>query len=130
MPQSHAFASLGRERFEELLEQEEPHEQPSPELEGTMTSLRIPLFKIRALDTVARSMGLSRQALILMLVDSAIGDAITAYAEAFGDNFVEFHPVQGCLDFVSKLDHVGNLDRAYLIDAVQESLGLEGIFNA
>lgn len=125
MPASDAylsFSSLGNERFEELVADE--HVQIPPDFESKPTTIRLPVYKLDALDTFARALSVPRQALIERLIDSALGDALDGYANGFGSNFVEFRPEQGAIDFVSGLDHPSDLSRSYLMDALMRSLGL------
>jgi hypothetical protein len=128
MPASDAylsFSSLGHERFEELVATQEP-ELP-PEFENKPTTIRLPIFKLDALDSLARALSIPRQALIERLIDSALGDAVSGYAHGFGENFTDYQEEHFCLEWVSKLDHPSDVSRNYLMSAVERSLGLENL---
>lgn len=127
MPASDAylsFSSLGNERFEELAEQQEV--QLPPDYENKPTTIRLPVYKLDALDTFARALSIPRQALIERLIDSAIGDALDGYASGFGENLTDWHAEHGPVEWVSGLDHPSDLSRGYLMDALGYSLGLIG----
>jgi hypothetical protein len=126
MPASDAFlsfSSLGSERFEEIVLSQEVH--LAPDFENKPTTIRLPVYKLDALDTFARALSIPRQALIERLIDSALGDALDGYACGFGENFSEWHPEHGPIEWLSGLDHPSDISRGYLMDAIKRSLGLE-----
>jgi hypothetical protein len=132
MPASDAFKSfesLGHERFQKMADEQNPP-VGEPVLESRATTIRLPSFKLDALDTVAREIGLTRQDFLGLLIESALGDAICGFSHGFGENFLDYHPEQHALEWLGKLDHTSPASRAYLFATLEQSLGLNGEHHA
>lgn len=128
MPVSEAylsFSTIGKERFQEMVEDKSLDAVIEPEHRAT--TIRLPVYELEGLDTVATALGFSRQAFLGMVINAALGDVIAGFAAGFGENFTDYHEEQFCLDWVSKLDHPSAASRAYLLSAVERSLGLENL---
>lgn len=128
MPASDAFLSfshIGNERFQKMVDEQNPS-VVDPVIESRATTIRLPSFKIDALDTVAREIGLTRQDFLATLIESALGDAITGFSHGFGENFTDYQPEHYALKWVNDLEHSSDSSRAYLLSAVEQSLGLNG----
>lgn len=128
MPVSEAYSSfltIGKERFQEMVDDKPLDVVVEPEHRAT--TIRLPVYELEGLDTVATALGFSRQAFLGMVINAALGDVIAGFAAGFGENFTDYHEEQFCLDWVSKLDHPSAASRAYLFAAVERSLGLENL---
>lgn len=131
MPASDAFLkfqTIGHDRFQEMIENQEHYSQIVEETKAT--TVRLPAYKIDALDTFATGLGITRQALISNLIESALGDAITGFCDGFCQNFTDYHSEHSCFEWLSRLDHASEQSRDYLYSAVKSSFGMEASLNA
>jgi hypothetical protein len=132
MPASDAFKEfthIGNERFQKMVDDQNPP-VGDPVIESRATTIRLPSFKIDALDTVAREIGLTRQDFLATLIEAALGDAITGFSHGFGENFTDYQPEHFALKWVGDLEHPSDASRAYLFSVVERSLGLNGDHHA
>jgi predicted DNA binding CopG/RHH family protein len=93
-----------------------------PELETKPISMRLPIYKVAALESIASKMGMTRQDLIMRLVEHGLGSAIAGYAMGWASEFET--PEQVAFDFLKEMDSLSEVSKNYLIDAVAESFGL------
>lgn len=124
-----AFQHLGNDLFQKLVDEQNPP-VGEPVLESRATTIRLPSFKLDALDTVARRIGFTRQDFLAELIEAALGDAICGFAHGFGENFTDYQHEQYILGWVGELDHSTPASRAYLFLIVEQSLGLNGEHHA
>lgn len=89
-----------------------------PELATKPLSMRLPLYKIAALEAVAVKMSITRQELILKLIESTLGSAISGYAMGWSENNSTI--LQDSLDFVYEIDSISPFSKKYLERLVLE----------
>jgi hypothetical protein len=103
---------------------EASQESPSsnPELATKPLSMRLPLYKIAALEAIAVKMSITRQELILKLVECSLGSAISGYVMGWEEN--DSTLIQNSMDFVNEIDSISSHSKHYLQELVLASHGL------
>lgn len=84
-----SFSDLGYEKAQLEIQQ---HEEQSPlaiQSEIKPFTTKAPVHVIEALDTIAEEFGISRNALVLKLLDLYLGSAYVDYQNGYGDSFNE-----------------------------------------
>lgn len=111
------FHAIGRQRLQDELDRQEYFaalKSNDPELLSKPISLRVPAYKVSALDAVAASMSITRQDLILALVDAGIAAAITGYASGNNPNDHHVLEQENAIEHLKSIEGISDLSRSYL----------------
>lgn len=123
------FYDLGLAQLHEDIEVNDSSQQSeNPEFLYKATSIRIPVYKISAIDAVASQFGMTRQDFIMHLVDSSIGSAISGYVQGYNQCSPE-RPEVIASQFLADIDGISDVAKEYLADRLMPALGIANYFD-
>lgn len=113
------FLEIAEDQIERAIAEAEDLPQPStvdPDLVTKPVSMRLPMYKIAALDAVALKMGLNRQELLVSLIENALPSAIAGYVYAWNSVGNKPNPESHlyCNEFVNEMEGISDRTRLYL----------------
>ena len=121
-----SFSVLGYEKAEQEIQKHEQNDASAVYSEIKPFTTKAPTHVIEALDIVAEDFGLSRNALVLKILEVYLGHAFVDYQNGYGHPFgqdVHTYPVQQ-LEVLLKKANPSKESREYLERTVFSAMGI------